>query len=97
VTDIAKINAISVVFPEACNILCHFHIDKNVKAMCKMIVHLREAWDQVMGAWESVVDCSDENQLQQHVEAFQVICSPWPVFIDYVNANWLIPRHGQIG
>jgi len=29
-----------------------------------------------MGAWESMVDCSDENQFQQHVEAFQVVCSP---------------------
>jgi len=33
--DIAIINAINVVFPEAANLLCRFHIDKNVKAKCK--------------------------------------------------------------
>ena len=37
--DIAPMNAINVVFPEAANLLCRFHIDKNVKAKCKMIVN----------------------------------------------------------
>jgi len=41
--DIASMNAIRIVFPEAYNLLCRFHIDKNVKAKCKMLVHPREA------------------------------------------------------
>jgi len=41
--DLALMNAIEVVFPEACNLLCRFHINKNVKAKCKMLVHPREA------------------------------------------------------
>jgi len=36
--DIALMNAINVVFPEFVHLLCRFHIDKNVKAKCKMIV-----------------------------------------------------------
>jgi len=48
--DLALMNAIAIVFPEIANVLRHFHIDKNVKTKCKMIVHLREAWDQVMEA-----------------------------------------------
>ena len=56
---LALIHGIRLVFPEACNILYHFPFDKNVKAKCKMIVHPREAWDQVMKAWESIVDCDD--------------------------------------
>jgi len=50
-------NAIKIVFPEAYNLLCRFHIDKNVKVKCKMLVHPKETWDQVMKAWGSVVDC----------------------------------------
>jgi len=42
--DLALMNAIEVVFLEACNLLCRFHINKNVKAKCKMLVHPREAW-----------------------------------------------------
>ncbi|XP_068492226.1 PKS-NRPS hybrid synthetase cheA-like [Phaseolus vulgaris] len=41
--DIALMNAINVVFPEVANLLCHFHIDKNVKAKCKMTIHPKEA------------------------------------------------------
>jgi len=37
--NIALMNAIAIVFPKACNILCQFHIDKNVKTKWKMIVH----------------------------------------------------------
>ena len=48
--DLALMNAIEVVFPKACNLLCMFHINKNVKAQCKMLVHPREAWDVVMKA-----------------------------------------------
>jgi len=44
-------NAIRIVFPEANNLLYRFHIDKNVKEKCKILVHPREAWNQVMQPW----------------------------------------------
>jgi len=37
--DIALMNVIGVVFTEAPNVLYRFHIDKNVKAKHKIIVH----------------------------------------------------------
>jgi len=43
ILPVALMNAINVMFPEAAYLLCHFHIDKNVKAKCKMIVHPKEA------------------------------------------------------
>jgi len=46
--DLALMNVIKVVFPKACNLLCRFHINKNVKAKCKLLVHPRDAWDVVM-------------------------------------------------
>jgi len=45
--DLALMNVIGVMFPKAYNAFCRFHIDKNVKAKCKMIVHPR---DQVLEA-----------------------------------------------
>jgi len=36
--DLALMNAVKTVFPEAINLLCQFHIDKNVKAKCKILV-----------------------------------------------------------
>jgi len=91
VTDIVLMNAIRIVFPEAYNLLCRFHINKNVKAKCKMSVHPRKAWDQVMQAWGSVVDCDIVEAFEDRVNAFQVVCSPWPIFVDYVIDTWLRP------
>ena len=53
--DLALMNAIEVVFLEATNLLCRFHINKNVKAKCKMFVHPKEALDVVMKAWTIVI------------------------------------------
>ncbi|XP_068498050.1 uncharacterized protein [Phaseolus vulgaris] len=90
--DVALMNAIRMVFPEAYNLLCRFHIDKNVKAKCKMLVHPREAWDQVMEVWGSVVDCDIVEAFEDRVNAFRVVCSPWPIFVDYVMDTWLRPH-----
>ena len=68
--DIALMNAINVVFLEAVHLLCRFHIDKNVKAKCKMIVHPKEAWDQVMESWGAIVDCRNVQSYEHLAEAF---------------------------
>ncbi|XP_068504159.1 protein FAR-RED IMPAIRED RESPONSE 1-like [Phaseolus vulgaris] len=70
--DIALMNAINVVFPEAANLLCRFHIDKNVKAKCKMIVYPKVAWDQVMESWGAIVDCENVESYEHRVEAFNI-------------------------
>jgi len=36
--DLALMYAMKIVFPEATNLLCRFHIDKNMKTKCKTIV-----------------------------------------------------------
>ncbi|KAL5161453.1 hypothetical protein HKD37_07G018732 [Glycine soja] len=52
VTDrnLELMNAAKTIFPEATNLLCRFHIDKNVKAKCKTLVGKKNAWDYVMEA-----------------------------------------------
>jgi len=90
--DVALMSAIRMVFPKAYNLLCRFHIDKNVKEKCKMLVHPRETWDQVMEVWGSVVDCDIVEAFEDRVHALRVVCSPWPVFVDYVMDTWLRPH-----
>ena len=48
--DLALMNAVKIVFPEATNLLCRFHIDKNVKAKCKTLVGQKNRWDSIMEA-----------------------------------------------
>ena len=78
--DLALMNAIEVVFPEATNLLCRFHINKNVKAKCKMLVHPTETWDVVMKAWTTVIDCTDCEAFPKYVENFESFCLAWSIF-----------------
>jgi len=58
--DLALMNMVKTIFLESMNLLCRFHIDKNVKERCKTIVGQRNAWDYVMEAYGSLVDCPSE-------------------------------------
>ena len=90
--DLALMNAVKTVFPESTNLLCRFHIDKNVKAKCKSLIGEKNVWDYVMDNWGTLVDCPSEHQFHESHQKFQVTCSPWPMFIDYVNDTWIIPH-----
>ena len=48
--DLSLMKVVKIVFPDARNLLCWFHIDKNVKAKCKTMVAQKNAWDYVMEA-----------------------------------------------
>jgi len=67
-------------------------MDKNVKAKCKMSVNPRDAWNQVMEAWGAIMDCDNVEEFGHCVQSFEAVCSPWPIFVNYVNATWLIPH-----
>ena len=41
--DLTLMNAVKIVFPECINLLCRFHIDKNVKEKCKSLVGQKNA------------------------------------------------------
>ena len=41
--DQALMNAVKVVFPDCINLLCSFHINKNVKAKCKSLIGQKNA------------------------------------------------------
>ncbi|KAL5166239.1 Protein FAR1-RELATED SEQUENCE 5 [Glycine soja] len=77
------------VFPKCTNLLCNFHINKNVKVKCKSLIGQRNAWEYVMDSWGTLVDCPSE---QQFLKKFEMVCSPWPMFVDYVKDTWIIPH-----
>ncbi|XP_047149552.1 uncharacterized protein LOC124821675 [Vigna umbellata] len=59
--DLSLMNSIGNVFPQSYQLLCRFHISKNVKAKCKMLIDCVEAWGVIMEAWENVMNCEDES------------------------------------
>lgn len=63
-----------------------------MKAKCKILVNPWEVWDQVMEAWGSNGDYDDAEGFWHRVQEFEVVCSPWSIFIEYVDGIWLISR-----
>ena len=63
--DLSLMNAVKTIFPNTTNLLCRFHIDKNVKAKCKTLVGQKNAWEYVMEAWGSLVNCPCENSFDE--------------------------------
>ena len=45
-----------------------------------------------MEAWGSLVDCPIEIKYDNYLTKFEIACSPWPMFVDYVKKTWLIPH-----
>jgi len=83
---------VKTVFPDATNLSCQFHIDKNVKAKCKTLDAQKNAWGYVMEAWGSFVHCPCESSFDEYLKNFEMACSPWPMFVDYVCQTWVIPH-----
>ena len=45
-----------------------------------------------MDSWGNLVDCPSEQEFPEHLQRFQVVCSPWPMFTDYVCETWIVPH-----
>ncbi|KAL5191388.1 hypothetical protein HKD37_04G010669 [Glycine soja] len=75
--DQPLMNAVNDVFPECTNLLCSFHINKNVKAKCKSLIAQKNAWDY---------------QFDECLKKFEMACAPLPMFVDYVKETWIIPH-----
>ncbi|XP_052723780.1 uncharacterized protein LOC128193735 [Vigna angularis] len=71
--------------------LCTFHIAKNVRAKCKMLVDKVESVDVLMEVWQNVMDCDDQSMFSAYVHRLEYASSAWPLFFDYVNRTWIIP------
>jgi len=74
--DLTLMNAVKTVFPECTNLLCRFHIDKNVMAKCKSLIGQKNAWEYVMDAWGSLVDYCFKHQFDDCLKKFEIACSP---------------------
>ncbi|XP_052728537.1 uncharacterized protein LOC108327432 [Vigna angularis] len=89
--DLSLMNSIGNVFPLSYQLLCRFHISKNVLAKCKMLLDCKEAWDVIMKEWENVMDCEDESMFGDCVNHFEYTCHSCPLLFEYVNNTWIIP------
>ncbi|KAL3498455.1 hypothetical protein ACH5RR_041187 [Cinchona calisaya] len=59
-SELALMNAIEIVFPSTTNLLCVWHIEKNILFKCKKYFEEKEAWDTFILSWTNLIKYTDE-------------------------------------
>ncbi|XP_058181178.1 PKS-NRPS hybrid synthetase cheA-like [Rhododendron vialii] len=88
--ELALMNAIRSVFPHATNLLCRFHISKNVLAKCRKMFD-DKTWEEFSCSWGLVVLSASVTQYEERLRALKRDFQMFPAALDYVEKNWLIP------
>jgi hypothetical protein len=72
--DVALLNALNEVFSTCRHLLCQFHINKNMKAKCKIMVTKKDIWDTVLSGWQFLVDSPTIEDYESRLENFRIVC-----------------------
>ncbi|XP_052198258.1 uncharacterized protein LOC127805543 [Diospyros lotus] len=87
--ELALINAIHKVFPNATTLLCRWHISKNVLANCKKFFDRKETWEKFILGWQLVIFASTENEYERRLHDLTVEYHIYDNALDYVRNAWL--------
>lgn len=85
---LALMNAIATVFPDATNLLCRWHIEKNVLAKCKKMFD-NNKWEAFLHGWNTLVLSSSIAAYEEHLRALKRDFGMYPAALDYVECFWL--------
>ncbi|KAI8542719.1 hypothetical protein RHMOL_Rhmol08G0161000 [Rhododendron molle] len=88
--ELALMNAIRSVFPDARNLLCRFHIGKNVLAKC-MKMFDDKMWEEFSCSWGLVVLSASAEQYEERLRALKRDFKMVPAALEYLEKNWLEP------
>lgn len=87
--ELALMNAIRIVFPSACNLLCVWHIEKNILANCKP--HFREEvdWVAFLSTWTDLIKSPNESSFDKAWDRFENEYKENAAVLNYIRGTWL--------
>jgi hypothetical protein len=87
--ELALMNSISVVFPDSKNLICVWHINKNVLAHCKKYFN-EKIWIEFLADWNAVVYSTSVESLENSLQKLESKYSQNHVAVwNYLNSTWL--------
>ncbi|CAH9077106.1 unnamed protein product, partial [Cuscuta epithymum] len=89
--DLALMKSVKKVFPETENLLCRFHITKNVLANSKKLFKCKDECDGFMAAWSGLTFSSCDMDYAKNLNVIQSDYQNYPSVIEYVRDTWLNP------
>ncbi|KAJ9566461.1 hypothetical protein OSB04_002427 [Centaurea solstitialis] len=87
--QLALMNGIKNVFPTTINLLCVWHIEKNVLANCKKYFGRPEEFDIFMSGWNNVVYSTTEALFEENWREFELIYKEKKDALEYIKNIWL--------
>ncbi|KAJ7964071.1 Protein FAR1-RELATED SEQUENCE 5 [Quillaja saponaria] len=87
--EFTLINAIKVVFPSTTNLLCVWHIEKNIVAKCKSHFEEGEDWDTFLSNWTCVRNSVSESKYHEALQYFESRYKEKGVLLNYIRSTWL--------
>ncbi|KAG5544831.1 hypothetical protein RHGRI_017326 [Rhododendron griersonianum] len=87
--ELALMNAIEVVFPGTTNILCVWHIEKNVLSKCKPKFEREQDWETFLSDWTNLVESPDESCFNKAWQRLQVVYKEKEYVCNYIKNTWL--------
>ncbi|KAF7140654.1 hypothetical protein RHSIM_Rhsim06G0076500 [Rhododendron simsii] len=87
--ELALMNAIEVVFPGTTNILCVWHIRKNVLSKCKPKFEREQDRETFLSDWTNLVESPDESCFNEAWQHLQVDYKEKEFVRNYIKNTWL--------
>ena len=78
---------ISTVLPIATNLLCRWHISKNVMMKCKKVFEMKDKWDKFMYSWSALILVQTETEFNEQFFNLKTEFCMYPEAIKYVLTN----------
>ncbi|KAI8568648.1 hypothetical protein RHMOL_Rhmol02G0216800 [Rhododendron molle] len=87
--ELALMNAIEVIFSGTTNILCMWHIEKNVLSKCKPKFEREQDWETFLSDWTNLVESPDESCFNEAWQRLQVDYKDKEYVCNYIQNTWL--------
>ena len=88
--ELALLNAIHQIFPLSTNILCIWHINKNIIVYYKKYDEGQETFDAFMQLWNVLVSSTSEENYEKKLSYLSMMLSENPEVLNYVTKSWLV-------
>jgi MULE transposase domain len=88
--ELALMNAIGIVFPNTKNLLCIWHINKNILANCKKRFSTDEAWFRFTRQWNLCCFSETEKVFKENWEELLQLGDP--TTIQYIEDTWMVHK-----
>ncbi|XP_077252639.1 PKS-NRPS hybrid synthetase cheA-like [Tasmannia lanceolata] len=87
--ELALMKAIYVVFPRAINLLCVWHIDKNILSKCKRHFEDGDNWEKFLSGWSTLINSPTEDAYVEAWKEFRDKFKEKVIAINYISDTWL--------